>query len=643
MNHPRDNRSSEKGKAGLFDNSLLHGALLVLLCLLSYSNTFCVPFQFDDFYNIEEKPYVRDIGVFFGSQDGNRLGGDHGFRMRTVGYLTFALNYRIGGRDVLGFHVVNLLIHCFNGLLLYWFVVSVFRGPVLGASSLRGFSKPIALFSSLLFALHPVQTQAVTYIVQRVTSLATGFFLLSLASYVRFRLASAEGLLARKAAPWYALSLVSAILAMKTKEIAFTLPVIIVLCEFLFFRGKTGKRIVPLIPLILTMGIIPAGLIGVPVSAGELIGDVSRSMRVDSPLSRWEYLFTEIRVIVTYLRLLVLPVGQNLDYDYPVFRSFLDKEVVPSFLFLALLAGAGILLALRDRTSLSGLRIVSFGIFWFFIALSVESSIIPITDVIYEHRLYLPSAGFWVAVTTGLYWGAKRIGDQSFRLALPVFLSIAVLIFSGSTYARNRVWRSEVSLWEDVVRKSPEKARGHNSLGFALRKEGRLKEAIAQYRRALQLKPDYALARNNLGYAWYLSRDYGKAVREYENAIRLKPDFAEARNGLGIVYAEMGLTDQAIEQYVFAIRLKPDFANAHTNLGNLYYREGNVGGAIRQYETAIRIRPDIAEPYNNLGVIHASMGFLDQAMEYFGAAVALDPGNTEYRRNRDNASGARKR
>jgi len=625
----------EYRKAVSFDNSVLHHVLLVILCFLAYSNSFQVPFQFDDVYNISEKPYVRNVGFFFDPSGHDWFASDHAFQMRPVGYFTFALNYWLGGNEVFGYHLVNLLIHCINGLLVYWLVILSFQGPVLAHSPLRDSAKTIALLSSLLFALHPVQTQAVTYIVQRLASLATSFFLVSLVSYIKTRLVYLEHSSARKAAPWYGLSLVSAVLAMKTKEIAFTLPVLIALYEFLFFRGKTGRRVLLLAPLVLTMGIIPFGLIGRPISAGELIGDISRPMRVGSPLSRWEYLFTEIRVVVTYLRLLVLPVGQNLDYDYPIFRSFLNSQVALSFLLLVLLLGIGILLMFRSRITPSDERFLAFGIFWFFITLSVESSVIPITDVIFEHRLYLPSVGFWIATTTALFRGAQWLGKRSLQPVLVVGLSVTVLLLSGATYARNRVWHSEVSLWEDVVWKSPGKARGHNSLGFALRKKGRLEEAIEHYRIAIQIQPDYVLAHHNLGFAYYASRSYDKAVEQYDHAIRLQPDFAEAHNGLGIVYGEMGLMGKAIEQYRIVIRLKPDSANAYTNLGNIYLKLGNVDGAVEQYRMAIRIRPDFAEPYNNIGVIYATMGLPDKAVEYFAMAVRLSPENPDYRRNWD--------
>jgi protein O-mannosyl-transferase len=620
------------------ENSTLHVLLLAILCVVAYSNSFHVPLQFDDIQNIVEKPYVRDFRLFLDPSGGSWFASDHGFRMRTVGYFTLALNYWIGGHDVVGYHLGNLLIHCVNGLLVYLLVVLSFRGPVLGESTLREFSKPIALFSSLLFLSHPVQTQAVTYIVQRLTSLAACFYLMSLVSYIQARLAFADRPSWRKASAWYCLSLVSALLAMKTKEIAFTLPLVVALYEFLFFRGDLKKRVLLLTPLLLTMGVIPYALLGAPNPTGDLIGDVSRAMRVDSPLSRWDYFCTELRVLVTYVRLLFFPIGQNLDYDYPVFRSFLDGTIVLSSLFLATLIGTGGYLVRRDRKLGSGASIVSFGIFWFFITLSVESSIIPITDVIFEHRLYLPSVGFWIAVTSALFLAHRRFGGEKYPFLLPAVLSAAVLLLCGMTYARNRVWGTEVSLWEDVVRKSPAKARGYNSLGFALRKEGRVGEAVERYRKAIQLEPDYALAHNNLGFAYYMLRRNDEAIAQYELALRSMPDFAEAHNGLGIVYGEQGNFQRAMEENRIALRLKPDFAQVYTNLGNLYWKQGLIDNAFVQYRMAIRIRPDLAEPYNNLGVLYANMGLLDQALPYFDAAVRMNPGNPDYLQNRNRAA-----
>ncbi|HWR57705.1 MAG TPA: hypothetical protein VN328_02350, partial [Thermodesulfovibrionales bacterium] len=410
--------------------------LIAVVCLLCYSNTFSVPFQFDDPDNISEMPFVRNIGVFFGPE---WVSPGSTFVMRTVGFFTLAVNYRIHGEAVAGYHIVNILIHVFNGFLVYFLVLLTLRTPCLGSEKSdvgsersEQTSKNPSLFTfhlshlfplavALLFVCHPVQTQAVTYIVQRFSSLATLLYLLSLVLYIKWRLGQQESGVRRQETEvrskksagnplsamryaLYALSLISAVLAMKTKEIAFTLPLVIALYEFMFFDGGLKKRMLYLVPLLLTMLIIPLSLMGSTKPLGEIIGDVSEATRVGTALPRWDYLFTQFRVIVTYIRLLFFPVSQNLDYDYPVYHSFLDPNVFLSFLFLLSIIGIGMWLAYRswfmahrkrlkangapdnELSAISCQRLIAFGIFWFFITLSVESSVIPIADVIFEHR-----------------------------------------------------------------------------------------------------------------------------------------------------------------------------------------------------------------------------------------------------------------
>jgi hypothetical protein len=258
------------------------------------------------------------------------------------------------------------------------------------------------LFAALLFAVHPIQTQAVTYIVQRFASLAALFYLFALVTYIKFRLISLQtpilegqhhrpGISVKRYA-LYAVSLISVILAMKTKEFAFTLPVVMAICEFMFFKETLKRRMLYLAPIILTMVIIPPSLSDTSGSLSEIGGIDEAAAEISGArdkISRWDYLNTQFRVIVTYIRLLFLPISQNLDYDYPIYRSFFSPAVILSFMFLLLLFGIGIYLFYISRITHCALRITAFGIFWFFVTLSVESSVIPIDAL--EHRVYLPS------------------------------------------------------------------------------------------------------------------------------------------------------------------------------------------------------------------------------------------------------------
>jgi tetratricopeptide (TPR) repeat protein len=619
-----------------------------------------VPFQFDDPRSITEVPFVRDIHQF---PNPTTL-------QRAVGFYTLALNYRLHGTDVVGYHIVNLCIHIMNAFLVYALIVLSFRTPVLQRSSLMQYAKPIALFSSLLFAGHPIQTQAVTYIAQRFASLATLFFLLSLVAYVRSRLPAVANPSHYRSPIWYGVSLLSAVLAMKTKEISFTLPVVIALYEFLFLEGAIKKRVLLLLPLLLTMTIIPLNLLGTARPLGEMLSDISEVTKLQTTASRGEYLITEFTVIATYLRLLFFPVNQNLDYDYPLFESFFTPEVVFSFLLLALILGTGVYLLYRDRRSPGAGRLAAFGIFWFFITLSVESSIIPIADVIFEHRLYLPSVGFFLACTSALFWGVDRLGARWAKAeqAVVIALATAVVVFAGLAYARNMVWQSEVSLWEDVIKKSPLKARGYNGLGLAHFNRGSYDKAIEAFAEAIALHPSYGVAFNNIGNAYYRNGLYDRAIEAQTKAIGLEPDNAIFRDNRGLSYSAIGAYDRAVDDFTRAIKLDPSYAKSYHNLGFVYhskglYRpaieeytkaiardpgnavfrsnrglsyaaEGEYEKAVEDYTTAIVLNPGLVDAYNGRGTVHGLQGRYDDAVADFTRAISLDPGSALYYANR---------
>lgn len=514
------------------------------------------------------------------------------FRTRFIGYLSFALNYQIHGLDVTGYHIVNFLVHAVNAGLFYALVLLSFRTPILRSSSIAPFSGGIALFSSLLFILHPIQTQAVTYTVQRFTSLATLFYLLSTVLYVKWRVGGQNMAGHNRSARWafYALSVLSAVLAMKTKEIAFTLPFAITLYEFMFFEGPVKKRVYYLMPILLTLPIIPYSMLNT-ANPGDIIGDVSETTRLQTSMGRGEYLFTEFRVIVTYLRLLFLPIGQTLDYDYPVYHSFFEPMVILSFLLILSVIGIAVYLLMRSRAACER-RLVAFGIFWFFIALSVESGIIPIADVIYEHRVYLPSVGAFVALATFLFMVAQRVMRRSaIKKVLTVVPILVFIALGGATYARNAVWQDNVKFWEDSVQKAPMKARVHYGLGLAYMTGGQ----------------------------------FDKAIESFKVTLRLRPNSSDAYVSLALAYESKGLIDEAIAQFQNALSVNPSDPNVYSNLGVIYLSRGQMDKAIEHCLTAVKLNPNFAEAYYNLSLAYSAKGDKDKADEYYGRALRLKP------------------
>jgi tetratricopeptide (TPR) repeat protein len=622
-------------------NSSVHVLFIILIAFLVYSNSFESPFYFDDAPNI-----VKNISVkysLFRDEIGTLIAGS-----RTFGFLTFALNYKLHGLDVRGYHVVNLIIHLINSLLVYRLILLTFRTPYLSGyiqeAGNRSHNLPgiAALFTALLFVSHPIQTQAVTYIVQRFASLATLFYLLSLVLYIRFR--SSETLKSKYA--FYILSIVAAILAMKTKEIAFTLPVMIILYEFIFFRGEIKKRIIYLIPLVLTMIIIPLSLFtGIQgassAESGGIIDEITKGASLNS-ISRWDYLETQFRVIVTYIRLLFLPVNQNLDYDYPLYKSFFNFPVFSSFLLLLAIFVWGVYLLYRssnsDKEEKYLFRVMSFGIFWFFITLSVESSIIPIADVIYEHRLYLPSVGFFIFIMGGLIWIKDRWRNRLI-LDQPILIVLALIVIGSAVaaHARNTVWQDETKLWEDVVKKSPNKARGHNSLGIIYQKQGYTDAALKEYTKALILNPKYAFAYSNMGSVYEKMNLTDQAIANYQRALKINDNLAEVHFNLGNVYYKLQRIDDAVGEYVKAVKIKPYYDEAYYNLGNAYFYLSRFGEAAQAYKMAIKYNPEFASAYSNLGSVFMRQGDPGEAIKKYQMAVRYNPNSGEIFYNLGNA------
>jgi len=590
--------------------------LIAAATALAYSNTFDASFQFDDFPNIVENPGLHDL---------RNLWPPTG--QRWLGFLSFALNYHFGRLEVFGYHLVNLVIHVCNGLLVFWLSAITLRTPAVRDAEagplVRGY---LPLVAGVLFAVHPIETQAVTYIVQRFASLATLFFLLSLTLYARARLSMDAGHPSKaRTACLYCLSVLAAAGAMKTKEISFTLPFVAAGYELLFFRS--GRRLLLLVPHAATALLIPFGLAAQGNGLADAIGEAGKPLAGTAAISRSVYLLTQSRVVVTYLRLLLLPVDQNVDYDFRLSSSLAEPSVLFALaILLAVAASAVLFLKRARRMNRAAGALVFFGIAWFFVTLSVESSVIPIGDVIFEHRVYLPSAGFAVALGTALLLAVQRL---RLGVALPVQAAVALLITAGplgvATYARNLVWKDGVTLWSDVVAKSPGKARPHMSLGAAYWAKGRVDDAIRESSEAIRLNPALAQVHGSLCGAYFIKGQLDDAIRECRDAIRLDSGTAEPHNILGGAYLSKGQIDDAMSEYREAIRRAPWDAQPHFNLGNAHNAKGHLDEAMREHLEAIRLDPRNTDALNSLGAILLQQDRAADAVEEYRRALELEP------------------
>jgi tetratricopeptide (TPR) repeat protein len=502
-------------------------AAVALLGLLAYSNALRGAFVFDDVRQVRDNPLIRDLSSFL---PGRYTGSPN----RWAGYLSFALNYRAGGLVPFGYHLVNVAVHVANALLVYALVRLTFRTPRLRRSALAPSSYAIAFAAAAVFVAHPLQTQAVTYVVQRFTSLATAFYLATVVLYARWRLRERPGLPVWRRIAGGAAVVVTAVLAMRTKEIAFTLPFVVALYELSFLDGTSRARLLRLAPVLATLPLIPLATLAIRSAPGvALAARVAESTRVDTPVSRLDYLRTQLVVIAEYLRLLFIPTGQNLDHDVPIYRSVLDPRVAASLAVLVALAVVAAVLYRRtapDRGPVAldpAARVVGFGIGWFFLALLVESSVIPISDFMYEHRAYLPSVGIVVAAATAFAALARRLPRVHPGRATALAGGVAALVLAGATLARNVVWQNDLTLWSDAARKSPRKPRPALNLGTALAVAGRPDLAVPALRQAVALDPTSAYARAQLGVALLASRHGDEGEAELREALRLAPSDPE--------------------------------------------------------------------------------------------------------------------
>lgn len=490
---------------------------VALVAVAGYLGSLGGDFVFDDLRQVQQNPLIRDLGNYLGSWAGYQA-----MPNRYVGYLTFALSYRLSGLDAAAFRAANVAIHAANALLVYALVALAFRAPRLARSALAPSARAPAFAAAAIFGTHPMQTEAVTYVVQRLTSLAALFSLGCVVLYLRWRLAGGEPGRSRLAhATSYLPVLAAALLAMKTKESAFALPMAVALVEAGLLDGPLRPRLLALAPLLATLAVIPLTLLAAP--APPALGNTE--VTGQGALTPLAYLVTQLTVLPAYLRLLALPFGQSADHDHPVHASLLDPQVALSLAFLLALAGLALWLVREGRREGGrdpALGLVGFGILWFFVTISVESSVVPLADAMVERRAYLPSVGILVAASTAaaLLW--RRAAPARWAGGLAVSATVLSLALAGATAARNAVWRDEVSLWADAAAKAPRKPRPHLNLGVAHYERGRVDDAIRELRIAAELAPGLADAHTNLGVALGSKGLWEEARREMRLGARLR-------------------------------------------------------------------------------------------------------------------------
>jgi tetratricopeptide (TPR) repeat protein len=585
---------------------------LALIVILSYANTLGSPFIFDSRNNIESNPHIRISEITL-----NDL-ADAAFKSpekhRPLSNISFALNYYLHGYNVVGYHVVNILIHISTGFILYFFVKATLCTPAL-RSRYRN-DRWISFFAAAVWMIHPLQTQSVSYIVQRMNSLCAMFYILSILLYARFRLSE------QQRNKWWLFSgcILAGALSLASKQIAATLPVFIVIYEWYFFRDLDLKWLKNHIPL-LTGCLLLAAVIALALLGSNPLDRILNGYK-GRDFTLAQRLLTEPRVIILYLSLLLWPHPSrlNLDHDFTLSNSLMDPWTT-FFAILTIAALIGLAVATAKKH-----RLFSFCILWFFGNLAIESSLIAL-EIVFEHRVYLPSMAFSLIVALAAYRWVKP------RWLQAALLGIMVMVGAVWTFERNTAYSDRVTFWQDCVNKSPRKARPYNNLGVALAEQGQHREAIEKYRMALQIDPDYPDPIGNIGLSLAEQGKVEESITQFLKSLEIKPNDAKTLNNLGASLIVMHRYTEAVQYVSKALNLDPYYANAHNNLAVARQRQGRIEEAIDHFSFAVKLDPNYVSAYNNLGIVLANQGRLQEAIEQFSAALKINPAYKSARLN----------
>jgi len=598
--------------------------LLFFLVPLIYSNTFQSSWHFDDRPNIVSNPrvHIRELtckpifnALYANPSNDNQLS-------RPFAYLTFALNWYFNKDDVTGYHLVNIAIHIITAFFLYLSIINLFKTP-----NLRDKYKPrsehfIALLTAVMWAANPIQTQAVTYIVQRMALLAALFYVLGIYFYVSSRISK----IARNRVLFLLGCVLSFILALGSKENAAMFPLALVLVEIVFFQDYTLQKTRRL-------------LLGVVLASGMLViligifyfmkGDPLYFLKGYSyrPFSFTERLMTEPRIVIYYLSQIFYPTPLRLSIQHDVIIStglLKPWTTLPALLAVFLLVGTGLFLVKKRP-------LIAFAILFFFLNHIIESTIIPL-ELMYEHRNYLPSLFLFFPVSVGIkrlidYYQEKKI------LIYFVIISFVILIlitFGIGTYTRNMAWATEKTLWEDAIKKAPQSTRPYYRLAVPYSDTGQLDKSIALLRKGFsskQQKPVQAklLFYNNMGNIYRKKHEYEIAIKYLQEALNIEPNNRIARENIILVLIESKKWDLALKHLDILIK-KRYFNYFHPYLkGYVLLRKHRIDEAISYFRYAMRLSPYNRDVLINTGIAFSLLDMHQRGLFFLKRANSLYP------------------
>jgi len=618
---------------------------LFLLTFFAYSNTFYAPFVFDDIDNLTNNPYMRfrTLSWNYIKHLPDGLNGK-----RVISFITFGLNYYFDKYNVVGYHIVNFMIHLVNGLLLFFLIRRTLQflereGGVSTESSgvdsenqeRREFRNIyIAIFASGLWLLNPVQIFSVTYTVQRMNSLSAMFSLLSLLCYISLRsgFRGIKNVLIRYTVLIFFILLIFlfAIFAVLSKQNAVLLPLFILLYEVYFISSFRFKYIIkrfksPLFLIVFFLLLSPIVLLLAYIvyyNTGANPWKHIMSLYHGRDFTFFERIITQPRVLCYYLSLIFYPSPSRLAFlvDIPKSTGFLHP--FSTLLSMVFLLG----LFLSALFTMKRYRLFSFAVLWFFTGHLLESTVIPL-ELVYVHRNYLPSIFLFLPF---LVWFFNfRVEDKRdiWRLRRSGGIVFILFLFAFWSYSYNAVWKTDVSFWADNVKKSPSLPRTYANYGAVLVKSGHYKEAHKALDQTLKMKPGDVRTLYNKGVAYEGEKEYHKAIKYYSKALRRNRKFADAWCNQGNVLVEIGRVDDGLQCLYAAWELQPFDSVINYHLGHTLMIMNNSKGAIFHLHRAEKSNPDYIDVLLDLGLIYTILGNDEAGRGYFLRVKALDPRN----------------
>ncbi|MDO8142904.1 MAG: tetratricopeptide repeat protein [Candidatus Brocadiales bacterium] len=578
--------------------------IIILISALLYLNTLSNTFVYDDAYVITENYFIKSWGNLpkLFTKDYLPFSGELSYR--PIVTLTYFFDYAIWRLNPIGYHLTNVILHTINVFLFYLFMKSISR------------NSSLSILATLLFLSHPLLTETVNAVCYREDILASIFFLLSFIYFTKilvpsFQAGTPTQQTNTRFVIYYIISCGSFFLALFSKEMAITLPILLVLFDLLYCFPNKIKSLSPANTLLRLKRRFPfySGYISV---AGFYL--FIRFVEFKNTFKTIDVyptnIFTMTKVVASYLKLLFIPINLNADYYIPDIRGMSISFILSSlFIVLALI----IIVRFYKRN-----KLMTFFALWFFITLLPVLGFIPIGNIMAERYLYLPIIGFCGA--TGCL-----VTNSAFRKKGIIIIGIIILSMQFGVIWRNGVWRDDTTLWLYTYQRESNSARACSNLGNTYFKNKQYEAAIQMYRKSLLLPYSYPFIHFNLGAAYEKVGLVDKAIEEYKASISRNNDNTLAYNNLGTVYDKQGLYDMAIEAYNNALTDNPYFPLSHNNLGNTYEHVGNPEKAMAEYTEALNIDNNYADAHNNLGAMYLKKGKLDDAIVELKKTTQLKP------------------